>query len=76
MPDRKVIHVTPKGDQWSVKKEGADRALRNFDTKKEAVDHGRQAAKNASLGQLKIHGSDGKIQTEHTYGKDPRDIPG
>lgn len=72
MPKRKVIYVSPRDrDQWSVKSEGAQRALRNFENKKDAIDFGRQTAKNADLGQLKIQKRDGTFQAEYTYGKDP-----
>ena len=32
---------------------------------------GKELAKKAPLGQIKIHKQDGTIQTEHTYGQDP-----
>lgn len=72
MTNRKVYHVTknPIGG-WDVKKEGGERASGHFDTKVEAVDRGKELAKSGGLGQVKIHGQDGKIQTEHTYGDDP-----
>lgn len=37
----------------------------------DAVGRGKGQAKSGSLGQIKIHGQNGKIQTEYTYGKDP-----
>jgi len=37
----------------------AQRTLRNFVNKKDAVDLGRQTAKNFDLGQLKIQRGDG-----------------
>ena len=72
MEKRKVSHVTKNSDDGlNVKKEGSQRASGNFGTKNEAVQRGKELAKNAPLGQIKIHGQDGKIQTEHTYGKEP-----
>jgi hypothetical protein len=72
MPKRKVVYVSPSDKaKWSVKNEGAQRTLRNFGNKKDAVDFGRQMAKNADLGQLKIQRRDGTFQREYTYGKDP-----
>jgi len=68
---RKVFHVVPDGDSWKVKSEGSKRAVKTFDDKKDAVDFGREIAKNQPLGQLKIHKKDGTIQEERTYGKDP-----
>jgi len=70
--DRQIYHVTHGSeDGWKVKKEGASRASGVFDTKAEAVERGRELAKGAGEGQLKIHGKDGQIQTEHTYNNDP-----
>ena len=69
---RNVYHVTPDGDGWKVKKEGAARASASTDNKKPAIDR----AKKAPLGQVIIHKQDGSIQTEYTYGEDPRETPG
>ena len=72
MAKRQVYHVTKnQGSGWGVKKENAQRVSGKYDTKNEAIQRGKELAKNAPLGQIKIHGQDGKIQTEHTYGKDP-----
>jgi hypothetical protein len=74
---REVYHVTPnpKGG-WDVKKEGGQRASAHLDKKTDAMAKGKELAKAAGLGQIKIHGQDGQIQTEHTYGKDPEKYPG
>ena len=72
MAKRKVYHVTKnKSTGWDVKHEGGKRASGNFSTKQEAVKRGKELAKNADLGQIKIYGQNVRIQTEHTYGKDP-----
>jgi len=72
MSNRKVVYVSPtgKGD-WNVKTEGAKRALRKFENKVDAINFGRQVAKNANEGQLKIQKRDGIFQKEYTYGGDP-----
>ena len=72
MGKRKVVYVSPgeKGT-WKVKNQGAQRATRTFENKNDAVKYGRQIAKNADLGQLRIQKQDGKLQTEYTYGEDP-----
>lgn len=71
MSKRKIIHVAPGGNEWKVKEQGKDRSMKNFERKEDAVDFGREKAKNAGWAQLKIHRKDGTIQTEHTYKKDP-----
>ena len=68
---RKKVHVVPHAEGWAVKNEGAGRASSVHQTKQEAVDAGRSQARSAPEGQLLIHGQDGRIQTEHTYGNDP-----
>jgi uncharacterized protein YdaT len=72
MAKRTTYHVTKnQAGGWDVKKAGAKRASGNVGTKQQAVSRGKELAKGAPLGQIKIHGRDGKIQTEHTYRKDP-----
>ena len=73
---RKIYHVVADENQWQVKLEGAERASANLNLKAEAVKTAAELAKNTGLGQVKIHGLDGKIQEEHTYGKDPRKYKG
>lgn len=63
-------HVTPHERGWQIRREGADRALETFDTKREAVARGRVVARNQH-GMLLIHTRDGQIQTCHSYGAPP-----
>lgn len=72
MSKRTTYHVTKRPDgQWQTKAEGASRASAVADTKAAVVDRARDIAKAQPLGQVVIHKSNGQIQTEHTYGKDP-----
>jgi len=72
MASRKTYHVTSDGEGgWRVKGEGASRASSTHEDKVDAVQSAKDLAKAQPLGQIVIHGKDGKIQTEHTYGKDP-----
>jgi len=74
---RKVVHVTPAVKSgWNVKSAGAEKAAAHFENKAKAIERAKEIAKNATLGQVKIHGVDRKIQTEYTYGKDPRKYKG
>jgi hypothetical protein len=72
---RKVLHVVPDGGQWAVKVEGGS-VTGTFDRKTEAEDAARESAKGAALGQVIVHGSDGTIEKEWTYGEDPRSKKG
>ena len=64
-------HVVPNPDGgWDVKKGGSKRASNHFDTKKPAVDRGRDLSRKAR-GELRIHGQDGKMQRAASHGNDP-----
>ena len=72
MPKRKVYHVTTsdKGG-WAVKAEGNSRPSSAHTTKAEAVRAAKAMARKTGLGQIIVHGRNGRIQFEHSYGKDP-----
>lgn len=74
--DRRKIHVVPNGNKWEVKQEGKSTPISSHNLKERAIENGKSQAKNAELGQILIHGQNGKIQTEHTYGKDPKSTKG
>lgn len=72
MAIRTTHHVTKKkSGGWNVKKEGANRASGNFGTKEQTVNRGKELAKGAPLGQIKIHGGMEKfklsIRMERTH---------
>lgn len=68
---RNTQHVVknPKGG-WSVKKGGALRATKTFDTQKEAISYARELSKNQGS-ELYVHKRDGTIQSKDSYGNDP-----
>lgn len=70
-------HITKKGNQWQLKKEGADRAIKNSDTKVAAVQHMQEFMSNR-IGSVKIHKQMGGFQEERTYQRknDPRSSKG
>lgn len=67
----KNVHVVKSkdGTGWSVKTENSEKAYRNVDTQKEAIEIGKGVAKNNSS-ELLIHGKDGKIRDKDSYGND------
>jgi len=69
---RVVYHVTPDGKDWRVKRVGAGRAAKVCESKSDAIARARAMAKKARLGQVRVHRSDGDLQTEWTFGEDPR----
>ncbi len=68
---RTIIHVVPGKNGWDIKKEGIRKPIGHGQTKVDTVRDAKEIVKSNKLGQLVIHGKDGKVQTEHTYGKDP-----
>lgn len=66
---KKTNHVVPSPSGWAVKKSGAERASRTFDTKVEAVQYGRELSRNEKT-ELFIHKSNGMIQDRNSYGND------
>lgn len=76
MSKRNTYHVVGQKGSWDVKPAGAGFSVSHHASKEAAVETAKAFAKSSGLGQVKIHGMDGKIQTEHTYGRDPRKTKG
>lgn len=74
---RKVYHVVPnpKGG-WLVKEQNNKNPSARTDRKPDAVKRAKELAKKAKLGQVIVHKKNGQIQTEYTYGKDPKSTKG
>jgi hypothetical protein len=69
-------HVVPNSDGgWDVRRGGAERSSGHFDTKREAIDRGREMSRNAKT-EFKIHNKDGQISQSDSHGNDPRSIKG
>jgi len=71
MAKRKTQHVVPnlKGG-WSVRKGGAQKATKRFDTQKEAIQFAKRVSKKQRA-ELYIHRRDGLIREKNSYAKDP-----
>ncbi|MEA2029185.1 MAG: DUF2188 domain-containing protein [Campylobacterota bacterium] len=69
------IHVTPNGDDWQVKRAGAQRASKVCATQAECINIGKEMAKKSNS-ELYIHNTQGQIRAKNSYGNDPRDIKG
>jgi len=65
-----IYYVFPDRGEWVLRKRGNEKATGRFARKEDAVQRGREAAKNQK-GQLVIRKKDGTIQEERTYGKNP-----
>lgn len=68
---RETHHVVHNPDGgWDVKRGGGEKSSGHFDTKREAVDAGREISRNQGT-EFVIHGRDGKIQQSDSHGNDP-----
>jgi hypothetical protein len=79
---RIVYHLVHRNadDRWHLSQVGGDDDVAAFVTKDEGRQdgerRGRQHVNRGELAQLVVHREDGSIETEFTYGADPRDVPG
>jgi hypothetical protein len=64
-------HVIPHDGKWAVKRDGSSRVTSVHDTQREAIDAGREIARNQG-GELVIHGRDGEIRERDSIVSDPR----
>lgn len=67
---KKNQYVVKNGDGWGVRGEGNDRLTKRFDTQRDAIEHGRDIAKNQKS-ELRIQGRDSKFREAWSYGNDP-----
>lgn len=63
-------HVVPRKGRWAVRKDGAERVTRHYDTQREAIDAAREFARNQRT-EVYVHGQDGRIRERNSYGNDP-----
>jgi hypothetical protein len=62
-------HVVPRDGEWAVKRGGSNRATVVVPTQKEAIEIGKEIAKNQNS-ELFIHGKNGQIRERESYGND------
>ena len=71
MPKKRDYHVVPNQEGgWDVRRERAERSSGHFDRKDDAMERGRELAKNNAT-ELVEHGKNGRIQDSDSYGRDP-----
>lgn len=63
-------HVVPRGGKWAVRKGGAERVTRRFDTQREAIEAARGIAREQG-GEVFIYGRDGRIRQRDSLADDP-----
>ena len=70
--------VFKQGDKWVGKREDGSRASVSSDTQQETYNETRDLMARSGGGELKLHGTDGKIREKNTIApaKDPRNSKG
>lgn len=72
---KRDVHVVPNHNSgqlnWSVKREGAQRASGTYENKTDAMAAAKQIAVNNGLERFE-HRKDGVIVRRNSYGNDPR----
>ncbi|SMF53371.1 hypothetical protein SAMN06265365_11820 [Tistlia consotensis] len=63
-------HIVPHEGGWAVRGEGNSRVTSTHETQADAIDRGREIARNQQS-ELLIHGRDGQIRDRDSYGNDP-----
>jgi hypothetical protein len=63
-------HIVKHSDGWAVKGEGNSKATVVTKTQGQAIDKGREIAKNQES-ELIIHRPNGQIRDKDSYGNDP-----
>lgn len=63
-------YVVRNGDGWGVRGEGNTRLTEAFDTQAQAIERGREIARNQEA-ELRIQGRDGRFREGWSYGNDP-----
>ncbi len=65
--EESIFYVVPHEKGWAVQRQGADRAASVHETKKEALDAGREEARGRAPSRLIVHKQDGSVQETYTY---------
>jgi hypothetical protein len=73
---RKVYYVTSVGDVWGVRRARRKRMDSIHMLKDQAIAHAKRLAKAAPIGQVQVHGRNGRVQAEYTYREDPHSTRG
>jgi hypothetical protein len=64
-----------EGTEWHSRVQGDERPFHTSDTKERAVQAGRDEARARGVEHV-VKEQDGSIGEKHSYGNDPRNVPG
>ena len=71
-----IFNVIYRKDEWHVVRARTGETEGRFSSKADAIERGRELAMREEMSQLRVKKMDGSIQSELTFGKDPRLIEG
>lgn len=71
-----VFNIVHRNDEWHVLRGGTAESQGRFKSKSDAIERGRDLAMSEEVATLRITKTDGSIQSESTFGKDPSEIEG
>jgi YD repeat-containing protein len=73
MLGRHVYRVHPDGEEWTVTRDGEDRARANFDNREQAVAEAMRLAQADQPAKIRIDNDDGSIAEERLIGHELSD---
>ncbi|MFL6844212.1 MAG: DUF2188 domain-containing protein [Allosphingosinicella sp.] len=62
------MEVAPRGDGWQIKREGASRASKVFESKADAIGAAKQMMRREG-GLLRLHAGSGRVHEQVTIGR-------
>lgn len=71
-----VFYVVHRNDEWHVLRGRAPKTEGRFKSKSDAIERGRDLAMREEAASLRIALTDGSIQSETAFGKDPARLEG
>lgn len=71
-----VFNVVHRNDEWHVLRGHASDPEGRFKSKSDAIERGRDLAMREESASLRIALTDGSIQSETAFGKDPSELEG
>lgn len=64
------VNVVRHGDGWAVRRDGAQRVSKTFETQQDAIAHGRPIAQREET-EFRVQNTRGRWRESDSYGNDP-----
>ncbi len=71
-----VFNVVHRNAEWHVLRGRAPRTEGRYKSKSDAIERGRELAMREESASLRVALTDGSIQSETSFGKDPSELEG